>query len=129
VDEGSTAICSRRSTRPADEEALKPTCLANLNGVPTVTVSFGDCAPLAPLPDCQASTADADVQILSVSFGSRGGFDCHYSRATGALIGQAVSADSTWYCGSTGYVAASAGVRNAWCRAGGASVQSVTCAI
>ncbi len=129
VDEGAANMFTCPAQRPATADDLKPVCTANLgSSVPMVTVSFGDCAPLAPLPGCNATAADDTVLVLSVDLGSRGGFDCHYSRNTGALMGQTVSADSPHYCSGLAYVATTSGVTNAWCRAGGANRLSVTCA-
>ena len=115
--------------RPTTVDDLKPVCAANLSTrTPTVTVTSGDCAPMAPLPGCNATAADNTVLVLSVDLGMQDGFDCHYSRVTGALVGQAASADSPHYCSGRAYVAATSGLTNGWCRAGGANQLALTCA-
>jgi hypothetical protein len=130
VDETAAKVMACPARHPATAEDLRPICNSIVGaGVPTVTVTMGDCVPLAPLPGCSDTIADSAVAVLSIDFlGGRGGLDCHYSRATGALLGQAVSADSPRYCGGRAYVAATTDVTNAWCRAGGASRLTLTCA-
>jgi len=129
VDEAAAKVFQCPEQRPATADELKPVCTTNLKtGSPTVTVTMGDCAPISPMPGCNASAVDETVLVLSVDLGIRGGFDCHYGRATGALLGQSVSGDSPHYCGGRAYVASTSEVTNGWCRAGGPNTLSVTCA-
>jgi hypothetical protein len=128
LDDTAARVYACPAQRPATESDLNSVCSAHLGSLmPTVTVSLGDCVPQNLMPGCSPGAADPEVQVLSVDFPGRGGFDCHYSRATGALVGQVAAADSARYCGSTAFVVATAGVTNAWCRAGGATRVSVTC--
>jgi hypothetical protein len=128
VDEAAAKVFACPTQRPATEADLKTVCEAYLSaGQTRVTVRLGGCSVLSPLPGCNATSPDATVDVLSVDFSPPSGLDCQYSRATGTLVGQAAVADSPHYCGSRAYVAATSGVTNPWCTAGGTGVLSVTC--
>jgi hypothetical protein len=130
LDEAAAKVYTCPAQQPVTKDDLMAVCASRLaTAVPTVIVELGDCVPESLIPGCSPAAADPDVLILSVIFSGRGGFDCHYSRATGALVGQATSADSTRYCNYTAFVVTTSGVTNAWCRAGGPTAISVTCTL
>ncbi len=119
-----TSLCPVQ--RPTSEAELRAFCEGLLrSGVVTATVAVGDCRPSVTMPGCTAIPADTTVDLLSASFSPPSGFDCQYSRATGALLGTTVVSDSPRYCGNRAYVAQSSGITNPWCFASG--TLSVTC--
>jgi hypothetical protein len=129
VDETAATVLACPARRPETESELEAFCAGFLRtGRTSATVSVGECTIPSglPLPLCNATSPDPSVDVLSVvSFPA--GLDCHYARATGLLVGQAVSADSPRYCGNRAYVATTAGVTNPWCIAGGTQALSVAC--
>jgi len=129
VDEAAATVFPCPARRPTTEAELETLCTGFLQtGRTSATVKVGECSISSglPLPGCNATSPDPTVDVLSViSFPV--GVDCHYARASGLLVGQAVSADSPHYCGNRAYVATTAGVTNPWCVAGGTNALSVAC--
>jgi hypothetical protein len=126
VDEAvaKTSLCPAQ--RPASESELRAFCQTLLQtGIASATVAIGGCKPTVTMPGCTPVPADTTVDLLSASFSPPSGFDCQYSRATGALLGITVVNDSPRFCGNQAYVAQSTGIANPWCIASG--TLSVTC--
>lgn len=129
VDDAAATTFTCPAQRPTSEADLRAFCGELLRpGRASVSVSIGACAISSglPLPGCRPTTAEASIDVLSATF-FRVGFDCHYSRATGALVGQTMTADSPHYCGDRAYVAQTSSVTNPWCNAGGPAMMSLTC--
>jgi hypothetical protein len=127
LDESATTWATCPQQRPTSPDELRSLCTEGWNSMDRLGVSLGACVPTVPPRGCTANAADPDVEILSASFSRQYGYDCHYSRSTGQLVGKVVSQDSPTYCGHVAYSASTQGVKNPWCRAGGPAVISINC--
>jgi hypothetical protein len=127
VDETAAAMADCPELRPSTGDDLDALCAAKLAaGWPQARISLGDCTPVQDMPGCLPGAPDPEVQILSVYLGLQG-YDCHYARTGGTLLGKVMVTDGPTFCGNRAYAASTPAVKNAWCQAGGKAKQTVSC--